>query len=353
MESKILHLDLDAFFASCEEARNPSLKLKPLIIGADPKKGKGRGVVSTCNYKARKFGVSSAMPISIAYKKCPDAIFLQPDFSLYNNISKTIFSELSSLGFPFLTASIDEAYLDLSKLDFPSINAIIRNIKHNLFKNHKLTCSIGVGPNKTIAKIASEFNKPNGTYIVAQDSILNFLAPLKVEKIPGVGKKSAEILNKNNFFLISDLQKSSKSSLILIFGLNYGSWLWSKSRGYGSICLDEFSERKSLSLEHTFMTDLSNRKIINFKIKFLSNALFKKITKEKLKPKTITAKIRFSDYKTYTKQISFKSHSCQKETIERNAFLLFNSFLQIPKPVRLIGLKLSNFSSEFQQVLHL
>jgi DNA polymerase IV (DinB-like DNA polymerase) len=210
MERIILHCDMDYFFAQIEERENPQFKGKPVVVGADPKGGKGRGVVSTCNYIARKYGIFSGMPISKAYKLCPNAIFLPVNIDFYKKVSEKIMKIAKRYSPIFEIVSLDEAYLDLtsnsnvleniriSKLKeaFREAEKIGKSLKEEIFEKEKLTYTVGIGPNKLVAKIATECAKPNGLLVLTPENAEKFLEPLDIEKIPGIGPKTAEKLKK-------------------------------------------------------------------------------------------------------------------------------------------------------------
>jgi len=192
----ILHVDMDSFFASVEVRENPALKVKPLVVGADPKGGKGRGVVSTCSYEARKYGIRSGMPISCAFHLCPDAVFLPVNFELYIRVSKKVMEILKRYADTFEQVGIDEAFLDISSGGtLETASHLAQKIKEEIYEREKLTCSISIGPTKIVAKIASDFRKPDGLTLVDLEHVEEFLFSLKVGKIPGIGRKTEFALN--------------------------------------------------------------------------------------------------------------------------------------------------------------
>jgi DNA polymerase IV (DinB-like DNA polymerase) len=203
----IFHCDLDCFFAAVEERNNPEYQGKPVIIGADPKDGKGRGVVSTCNYEARKFGLHSAMPISKAFSRCPHGIYLRPNFEKYHQASKEVMEIVNSYSDKFQKVSVDEAYLDITDkcFNFKEVKELAELIKDEVHKKVGITISIGCAPTKTIAKIASDFNKPNGITIVEELQIKDFLKDLDITWIPGIGKKSKVYYYKKGIKTIGDI----------------------------------------------------------------------------------------------------------------------------------------------------
>jgi DNA polymerase IV (DinB-like DNA polymerase) len=218
----ILHVDLDAFFPSVEVRAHPELKGKPVVVGADPKEGKGRGVVSSASYEARKFGIRSALPISRAWKLCPDCVYLRPHFDLYIPASNSVMGTLRSHADKFEQGGIDEAYLDISSRvkDFDEAREFAKRLMEEVLEKEKLTCSIGVAPSKMIAKIASDLKKPYGLTVVKEDEVKGFLFPLKVRKIPGVGPKTERRLKELGIETIADLASMKPEVLTRLF------WVW-------------------------------------------------------------------------------------------------------------------------------
>src|SRR5512139_402235 len=216
----ILHVDLDAFFPSVEIREHPELKGMPVIVGADPKGGTGRGVVSSASYEARKFGVRSAMPISRAWKLCPDGLYLRPHFDLYIPASNNIMGILRSHADKFEQGGIDEAYLDISSRvkDFNEAEEFAKDLMQEILDKEHLTCSIGVGPSKMVAKIASDYRKPYGLTVVKPEDVKNFLYPLEVLKIPGVGPKTERTLIDLKIETVKDLASAKPEMLTRLFG---------------------------------------------------------------------------------------------------------------------------------------
>jgi len=205
----ILHVDMDCFFAQVEERESPEIKGKPVIVGSDPKEGKGRGVVATSNYLARAFGIHSAMPISIAYRKCPEAVFMPPRMDSYKEASMAVMEIFRSYADKFQQVSIDEAYLDISHIDdYDAARVLAEKIKKEVLEKEKLTCSIGIGPNKLVSKIAANENKPDGLTVVLPENVNVFLDPMPVRKLHGIGPKSAERLNSLGLETIKHLRET-------------------------------------------------------------------------------------------------------------------------------------------------
>jgi DNA polymerase IV (DinB-like DNA polymerase) len=227
MKRFILHCDLDAFFASVEVRDNPNYQNSPVIIGADPKDGKGRGVVSTCNYEARKFGIRSAMPISIAYQRCPQGIYLRPNFNKYNQASNEVMEIIKSFSSKFQQVSIDEAYIDISETcdTFDEVQELMLNLQQKIHDSVGITISIGCASSKSIAKIASDFKKPNGITIVRSEEIKEFLSPMDITRIPGIGKKSKKYYNNQGIRVIGDLINIPLHKMVQKFGKS-GNLIW-------------------------------------------------------------------------------------------------------------------------------
>ena len=259
----ILHCDLDAFYPSCEIHRDPSLKGKALIVGADPKSGKGRGVVTSCSYEARKFGVRSGMPISMAWKLCPQGIFVPPDFELYGETSERVMDIMRGFADIFEQTSIDEAYMDVSKRckTYDDAKVLASNLKETLKEREGLTVSVGISPSKSISKMASDMQKPDGLTLVQREEVDKFLEPLPVNKISGVGKKTTEFLQSKGIGSIGQLRKVEAKKLTDWFGKG-GVWLWAIANGIEETPVEERGLRKSISVEQTFERDIQNKTMV-------------------------------------------------------------------------------------------
>ncbi len=337
----IMHIDMDAFFTSCEEKNNPKLKGKPIIVGADPKQGKGRGVVSTSNYYARKYSIKSGMPISKAYKLNPNAIFLPVNFNLYYTISKRIMRILKSYSTRFQQLSIDEAYLDISELaeNFDEAEVIANASKDEISKKEGLTCSIGIASNKLVAKIASDFKKPDGLTIVEDDEIKSFLGPLNVRKLYGVGPKTEAKLKELGIETIGQLVSFSREKLIDAFGV-YGLYLSLSANGISDDFVAEEYERLSIGREITFEEDIENFNLINEAIDEIVDEIYKELKEENYLFKTISIKVRLHDFKTFTRAKTLKYLSNDKKIVSKIAKELSREF--IDNKIRLIGVRVSN-----------
>jgi len=347
MNQIILHCDLDAFFASVEVRDNPDYKDKPVIVGADPKAGKGRGVVSTCNYEARKYGLHSAMPISIAYKKCPHGIYLRPNFAKYQEASEKVMEIINSVSSVFQQVSIDEAYIDISEncTTYEEAFEVAKEIQCRVLDEVGITLSIGCAPTKSIAKIASDFKKPNGITIVKQDEFKEFLSPMDITCIPGIGKKSKEYYNKQGIRIIGDIINTPLHRMIEKFGKN-GKWVWDIANGLDKREVkNSMRERKSISKERTFFKDTNDFQEILTKLDEINEKLQKKVQKDNISYKTITLKIRLEGFLTYTRSKTLPNPTQNKEKTIETVLELFNEFSKDKRKIRLVGIKLSNFTS--------
>jgi DNA polymerase IV (DinB-like DNA polymerase) len=254
----ILHLDMDSFYASVEMQARRELRNKPVVIGVDPKQGLGRGVVLTCSYEARRFGIRSAMPVSQAFALCPQAVFLPPDFSLYAKVSAEVMTVLKSYGFPFQQVSIDEAFLDISALgSFRHATRFAEQVQATIQKKLGLTCSVGIGESKLVAKIASDFKKPAGLTVVEPEGTQNFLAPLPVRKIPGIGKKGELALFELGIRTIGGLAAYDVPKLVTKFGRRAAA-LHETALGIDGSEVEDHYDTRSISREITFDTDTDN-----------------------------------------------------------------------------------------------
>ena len=331
---------MDAFFAAVEEKRNPDLKGKPVVIGGmgDPSK---RGVVSTANYEARKYGVHSALPLRTAHKLCPHAVFLPVDYEAYEAASHQFKSVLLSVTSIIEDIGIDEAYLDIS--DEPDINEIIvEKIKTSIYEKTGLTCSIGIAPNKLLAKIASDMQKPNGLTVFTGDDIESRLWPLPIRKLYGIGPKTEEHLKKIGINTIGQVAALPLENLVQRFGISYGHYLYEAARGIDESPLVTHWEPKSFSREMTFQTDVKDWQIIARTIAELTKEVVSDLTRKGYSARTITLKIRFDDFRTVTRAYSVHEVLRKEEEIRRLAFSCLKRVDLMGKRVRLVGVRVGN-----------
>lgn len=341
---KIIHIDMDAFFASVEERDNPKLKGHPVIIGSDPRLTGGRGVVSTCNYEARKFGVHSAMSSKEAYERCPQGIFISGNYEKYQAVGlqiREIFKRYTDLIEPM---SIDEAYLDVTenKLGIKSAVKIAKLIQHDIWNELQLTASAGVSYNKFLAKIASDYEKPHGLTVILPEEAEAFLAPMDIAKFHGVGKKSVEKLHGMGIYTGADLLKIPEMTLIDKFG-RFGFDLYRKARGISNSPVKSNRIRKSIGKERTYAKLLYSEEDIKKELTLLAQKVENSLTKYDKKGRTIVLKIRYADFSTLTKRKSLNLATQDKEQIERTAHEIYDSLEEQPRGIRLLGLTVTGF----------
>ena len=346
----IFHVDMDYFFAAVETRERPEIKNKPVVVGAEPKQGKGRGVVSTSNYEARKYGITSGTPISKAWQLCPDAVFLPVSYSLYRKVSGKIMKILEKHSDKFERWGLDEAFLDVSSRvkSFEEAEKLAKQIKNEVNHQQNLTCSVGVGPNKLVAKIASDFVKPDGLTVVRPEDVQSFLKPLGVRKLLWVGKKTEIRLKNLGIKTIGDLASFNPNILVEKFGSS-GTQLYLMSHGLDESEVQERWEQKSMSRETTFETDVSDFEVVLDTVTVLSEELCQELVSSDFLFKTITIKIRYENFETHTHGKTLPFFSDQLRDIQKSAIELVKDYLFLDRKIRLIGIRLSNlFSAEKQ-----
>ncbi len=350
-ERYIVHVDMDAFYAAVEQRDHPTYRDRPVVVGANPKGGKGRGVVSACSYEARKFGIHSAMPISQAYRKCPHAIYLPADQNKYVRVSREIFKIIKKFSPDLEPISIDEAFVDITESYhlFISPENTCRKIKEAIKKETGLTASIGLAPNKMTAKIASNFGKPDGLVIVKKKELLNFLHPLPIETLWGVGKKAKEEFKKNGINIIGDLARQDRLYVLRKFGKS-GEHVWQLANGIDPREVKTTTEAKSISNEYTFEVDEADLdKILDVVMK-LSEKVSMRLRKEGLTGRTITLKIRLSDFQTFSRSTTLSVPTNFIEDIYQTCAKKIRDFDMHKKQVRLIGVHVSNLAGSPDQL---
>ncbi len=340
---------MDAFFASVEQRDHPKYRGNPVIVGANPRGGTGRGVVSACSYRARKYNIHSAMPVSIAYRRCPQAVFLPVNMEKYRRESVKIFEILKDFTPKIEKISIDEAFLDItgSYHLFGSVEDTVRKIKKKIKNETGLTASIGLAPNKFVAKIASDFDKPDGLKVVKKDKIKDFLFPLKVEKIWGVGEKTARELKNMGIRTLRDLALMSKEKLYNKFGKR-GFEFWYLARGMDDRTVKSSPPAKSVSHEYTFDKNTSKKEKIRAVLLELSEKVSGRLRKANLKGKTVTLKIRLEGFNTFTRSVSGSKGIDSTGKVFKKVEKLYAEFNK--KKVRLLGVKVDNFSKNDAQL---
>lgn len=338
-EKYILHVDMDAFFASIEQRDNPAYRNKPLIVG-----GRTRGVVSTCSYEARKFGVHSAMPIFEAKRKCPQGIFITPRGKVYHEVSQQIHAILQNYSPLVEMASIDEAYLDITGLEnlFGTPLAIAHALQNEIYqKTNGLTCSIGIAPIKFLAKIASDERKPHGIFMISYADMPGYLNELSIAKIPGVGKRFLEELKKLSIKKCADVLCLDKTFWEQKFG-KAGIMLYDRASGIDDREVEPCTERKSESAETTLEENVADKAVLKKWLLVHAERVGAGLRKQNLKGRTINIKIKFADFKQITRQLTLDKQTNATDTIYQNACLLLDD-IALSKPVRLIGLGVSGF----------
>ena len=349
----IFHFDMDHFFTAVEEREHPELKGKPVIVGADPKGGAGRGVVSTSNYEAREFGVRSGMPISRAWKLCPEAVYLPVNYEFYVKVSNEIMDTLRKHADKFEQWGIDEAFLDVTSSvnDYASVEALAMQIRDEIYATEKLTCSVGVSSNKLVAKIASDFQKPNGLTIVKQEEVESFLAPLPVRKLLWVGRKTGQKLENMGIRTIGDLGRCDPTVLADTFG-ELGKQLHLMARGVDSGEVQERGWIKSISRESTFQEDTTDFEAVLKTLDQLSEEVVEDVLRQRVQFRTITIRVRYENFETHihSRTLSFITNRLQD--VEKTARELLKPYLKPGRRVRLVGVRVSNLvSAEKQRTL--
>lgn len=337
-------IDMDYFFVACEEIKRPELKTRPTIVGADPKEGRGRGVVMTCNYVARKYGIHSAMPISMAYKLKPDAEYLPMDYSYYEKKSQEVLSIVKEFAEAVEQVSIDEFYIDVSNKISTYEDAVdyARRLQLTIKDKAKLPCSIGVSGTKLVAKMACEKAKPNGVKLVKPEDSKDFLAPLSVGELYGVGKKIKEKLEQMGYKTIGQLAKANVMELMDKLG-SYGVELNNYANGIDESPIVENYEVKSMSREFTFEHDTKKADEVVREISKLSKEVGKDLEKRSLAFKVVTLKLRYSDFTEHLHSRSIRPTNLTEE-IAKIATELYKENVDKAKKVRKLGVRVSGFT---------
>ena len=341
---KIIHIDMDAFFASVEIRDNPKLKGKPVIIGSDPRQTGGRGVVSTCSYEARAFGVHSAMSSKEAYERCPQAIFISGNYEKYKTVGleiRAIFKRYTDLIEPM---SIDEAYLDVTenKLGIKSAVKIARLIQQDIWQELHLTASAGVSYNKFLAKMASDYQKPHGLTVILPDQAKDFLKQMDIAKFHGVGKKTVERLHEMGIYTGADLLDISEVTLIDRFG-RLGFDLYRKARGIHNSPVKPDRIRKSIGKEKTYGKILQVEEDIKKELTLLSEKVAHNLSKQDKAGKIIILKIRYADFSTLTRRKSLPQATQDASQISQTALQLYEELAEKEKGIRLLGVTVTGF----------
>ena len=351
-----MHVDLDYFYAQCEENLNPTLHGKPVVVCVYSGRTDESGVVSTCNYEARKYGVKSGIPIALAKKLLgtAEAHFLPTNRSLYTAVSDRIMETLETYGDLFERVGIDEAYLELSSGtsgDFDRAYSIAHEIKQKVLEQEQITCSIGVAPNKLLAKIASDLNKPNGLTVVRPEDVETFLGGLSVDKIPGVGKITEEKLDRLKIKTISELETHDVSVLHEIFGISLGTYLYKAARGENEEPVKEREQPTQLSRIATLKRNTHDTSEILPVLEDLANSATDKLTEKAMTCKTVSILAILGDLSIHSKSRTFDSPTHDLRTIAQTSKDLLEQFLQSEPTatVRRVGVRLSGLAARSGQ----
>lgn len=337
----VVHVDMDAFFAAIEQLDHPEYRGRPVVVGADPRGGRGRGVVSAASYEARPYGIHSALPISTAWTRCPHAVYLRPRFQRYTEMSRLVMDILGRYSPLVEQVSIDEAFLDCTGTEKLFGDELGRSIKESIRTETGLTASVGVAPNKSVAKIASELGKPDGLVVCTVGGEREFLAPLPLSSLWGAGRKTVDALESLGFRRVGDVAACDPSRLSRIFG-KHGTTLWELARGIDTRPVASSRCRKSISEEITFDTDTADVEMLEQVLFSIADRLTRKMRRESLRAKTVTLKIRLQGFETHTRSRSLRKAIDDMAAVRDTALELFRRFDRGGRKVRLIGIGVSN-----------
>jgi nucleotidyltransferase/DNA polymerase involved in DNA repair len=331
----ILHVDMDAFFTSVEQRDRPELRGKPVVVGAPPDK---RGVVAAASYEARKFGVHSAMPSRTAYRLCPHAVFLRGDHAKYSRESERMMTILRHFTPLVEQVSVDEAYLDVtaSLRLFGAGEQIAREIKRRVRETTGLTASVGVAPNKFLAKLASDMRKPDGLMVITEAEKLDVLRPLPVGRIAGIGKKTEPVFHELGVHTIGDLQRFPVETLRARFGV-WADEMKARAMGEDDRPVEPWSETKSISNETTFEEDVSDETVLKRALRELADEVGRRLRAEGVRARTVQLKLRWSDFTTLTRRTTLPEATDDESRIAAVAIKLLRAELESPRSVRLVG----------------
>lgn len=341
---KIIHVDMDAFFASVEQRDEPGYRGKPLVVGGSPE---ARGVVAAASYEAREYGIHSAMPSRTAIQRCPHVIFVRPRFEVYKSVSnqiREIFLEYTDLVEPL---SLDEAYLDVTtnKRALPSATLIAREIKQRILEETQLTASAGVSINKFLAKTASGFKKPNGLCLITPDKAEAFVERLKIDQFYGIGKVTAEKMRSLGIFSGADLKSWSEHALVEKFG-KMGRFYYKIARGQDDRMVEPNRISKSIGAEESFAVDLAERRDMLAALAELATTVQKRLEENRTGGRTVTLKVKYADYKQITRSRTLPESVSEAEQLLDIAIELLDGTDAVKTKVRLLGISLSNLDSE-------
>ena len=336
----IMHVDMDAFYAAIEQRDNPALRGRPVVVGALPG---GRGVVATCSYEARRFGIRSAMPINEAYRRCPDAIYLRPRMAHYVGVSRHIREVLSGISSRVEQVSIDEAYVDLAGLEarIGPPSAIGGRVKALVGEAVGLTVSVGIGPNRLIAKLASDFHKPDGLTVVAPEQVQGFLDPQPVSVLRGVGPRTLPRLQRLGIRTVADLRRQPPVAVQLAVGAQQARQLLAQSQGLASSEVHPDRARKSISKETTFARDQTSPTLLHETMRSLAAEVAATARRTRVAGRVITLKVRYQGFETHGRRRRLSQPTAREQVLLDEAWSLFQHGRLPRLPVRLIGVGLA------------
>lgn len=334
---------MDAFFASVEERDDPELAKHPLVIARHPSDTGGKGVVTTANYQARKYGIHSAMSAQKAFELCPQAIFIPGNHEKYREISQQVRGVFHRYTDIIEPVSIDEAYLEVTdnKVAIDSAIKIARMIQRDVYQEVQLTCSAGISYNKFLAKLASDYRKPRGLTVITPESAERFLHDLPIEKFHGVGKKTVPKMHDLGIYTGGDLFQKSEMELIQHFG-KMGYSLYRKVRGIHDSPVQVSRERKSVGKEHTYGTPLTTEEQVLGQLRILAEKVADSLKRNQKHGKTVVLKVRYTDYATITKRKTLPTYIAKKEDIFSQASLIWEEVLGVEKGIRLLGITVTS-----------
>ncbi len=332
-------MDMDAFYVSIEMLRHPELRGKPVVVAYDGP----RGVVTTASYEARKYGVHSALPLVTARRRCPQLTVLPVDMQLYKRGSVKVMETLRGFSDDIEVVGLDEAYVDLSGSPVPQSRAM--EIKRRIKEATYLVCSIGLAPNKLMAKIASDLDKPDGFFMLDHDNWLETVGEEPASLLPGVGPKTFQRLRSSGIETVAQLARAEEQALRQAFGPNHGGGLRARANGIGSATLNEDRVRKSESRETTFPEDVTDRELLHETVERLARSVCESLAQNRRRGRTVTLKIRLRPFKTYTRSRTLASHTCHPEEVVATARELLDRF-DPQRPVRLVGVGLAGLAED-------
>lgn len=354
----VAHVDMDAFYAAVEAQRDPALRDRPVVVGADPKEGRGRGVVTAASYAARRYGIRSALPITRAWRLAeaarlrgePETIFVRDDHALYREVSARIMAILDGAGDAFQKTSVDEAYLELSSLgSFDAAIERARQIKAQILGQEGLTASVGIGPNKLVAKIASDFQKPDGLTVVRPEEVQAFLDPLRIRVVPGIGPKTERFLHERHIRTVADLRGLERDQLAEWLGRS-GEDLFLKARGLSESAVTNDRERKSVGEQETFEVDTLDTAFLQERARALARTVWSRLEGHGFRAfKTVTVTVRFENFITFARSRTSREAWTSEEALWMAALDLLLPFLDArenprSRKLRLIGVRAEKLS---------